>query len=236
MIIKYLRALIMLIVFPIWLVICVSVGAIFGMFIGYGKAFGSASRIWAKSLLKFSGIKLTIIGKKNVPLDKKVIFTCNHQSMTDILILLASSPASTGFMAKKSLFKIPFLGVAMKHIGCMPLERNNPKKDLKTLYKAAENMKPGFGIVVFPEGTRSKTGKIADFKRGFVTIAKKSNSLAIPTTIIGSHKTIKKGQMLLKKADVSIEFSTPYNVCDSDKTAKEIAKEVEDIVKSKLKH
>jgi len=113
---------------------------------------------WARNIINFGGIKVTVTGGENVPKDSGVLFVGNHQSNLDIPILIGFINKPKGFIAKVELAKIPILSVWMKYMGCIFLDRKDVRQSLKAINQGAELLKKGHSLVIFPEGTRSKGG------------------------------------------------------------------------------
>ncbi len=111
---------------------------------------------------------------------------CNHQSALDIHVLLAYLPFSFKFIAKRSLFLIPFFGWAIKRAGYISLDRENPRKALKAMDEAAKRIQDGTNILVFPEGTRSVDGNLLPFKKGAFSLALKARVPIVPVGICGT--------------------------------------------------
>ena len=124
------------------------------------------ARLWGKVILKLLGIKVSVDGLENFDHSKSFLITSNHQSYFDIFVLLAYLDLDFRFIAKKSLFKIPFLGQSMKRLGYIPIDRENLRSALKSVKAGAELLKNKISILIFPEGTRSSDGKLLSFKKG----------------------------------------------------------------------
>jgi 1-acyl-sn-glycerol-3-phosphate acyltransferase len=131
-----------------------------------GNIAHRVARIWAASILRVSGIRVKLNGLKNIDPSKSYIYMANHQSNFDIPVLLAHLPVQFRWLAKAELFKIPLFGLAMKRVGYISIDRSDFRSAVKSLKKAAETIRKGTSVVIFPEGTRSLDGKIHDFKKG----------------------------------------------------------------------
>ncbi|RDB37183.1 lysophospholipid acyltransferase family protein [Spirobacillus cienkowskii] len=148
--------------------------------------------------------KFSIKGKENLAKkNEAVIYVANHQSQADILALFILSTRFR-WIAKASLFKIPFFGWGMKLIGYVPVERGNKLSAEKSLKLSSRHLKNGTPMIFFPEGTRSKTGSLGEFKTGAYRLAKTLNLPIVPITINGCAKMLPKGSILPKKSNVSI--------------------------------
>lgn len=164
---------------------------------------------WAKSLVKVTGSKVTVIGEEKIPTDVPVVFVSNHQSNFDIPLLLGYINKPKGFIAKAETEKMPIVGGWMRYIRCVFMDRSNPRAAVKAIRKGVDIVKSGYSLVIFPEGTRSLDGKLSEFKPGSFKLAMKAGAMIVPVTISGSYDIMKKGSMKIKAADVKITISDP---------------------------
>jgi 1-acyl-sn-glycerol-3-phosphate acyltransferase len=171
----------------------------------YGP-FQFFARAWAKLLMFVSGSKVTISGLENVPANGGLIFASNHQGAFDILIHLAYLPRHIHFVAKAELFRIPIFGWYMKAAGYVPVEREAGASAHRAIGSVSEVLDKGECILIFPEGTRSKTGELLPFKRGSLLAAFQSGVPVIPVAISGSHKTMPKHTLLIKRVPIKLNI------------------------------
>lgn len=152
------------------------------------------TNLWASSLLKVAGAKVTIHGIENIPKDKTVLFIGNHQGNFDIPIYISQIPHLIGFIAKIELSKIPFVKTWMELMQCVFMDRSNMRKSGEAIITGIKNLKSGYSMVIFPEGTRSKGNKLGQFKAGSFKLATKSKCPIIPVTMNGSYKIMEHGK------------------------------------------
>ena len=181
-----------------------------------------------KKLVEISGADVTVTGTENVPSDEPVLYVSNHQGNMDIPLLYSTAPQTMAFVAKKEMEKIPLLGYWMKERGCVFIDRENARNSLKAINEAIQNLKLGHSMAVFPEGTRSKSSQVGDFKAGSLRIAIKSGVKVIPVSIKDSYKLIgKKGKNT--PAKVSVHYSEPIdskNFKDTNELAAEVLAQI----------
>ncbi len=191
-----------------------------------GEILHEIERLWAKIYLHSAGIKVIVNGTESVK-SQPVILMCNHQSALDIFVLLYGLPLSFRFVAKKGLFRIPFMGWAMKCVGHISIDRESPRDSMRALEEAKEKIKRGQSVLIFPEGTRSEDGTLLPFKRGSFHIVSLSRVPVVPVAIYGSSLLMPKGKVLpIKSGTVWIEIGTPI-LAKGDKVKKaEIMEEV----------
>ncbi|MBT5471890.1 MAG: 1-acyl-sn-glycerol-3-phosphate acyltransferase [Nitrospina sp.] len=174
-----------------------------------GDSSHNIARLWCRLLCRWNGVKVEITGLEHMLTDQPQIFVSNHQGYFDIFALSGYLPVQIRWVAKSSLFKIPFMGWAMTAAGYIPVTRTDRKKSYQAFIKTVEKVKEGCSVIIFPEGTRSEDGKIGEFKKGSNLIASRSNSPMVPITIIGSGDIIKKGSAIINPGSVQIILSPP---------------------------
>lgn len=195
----------------------------------------STAQRWAKTFVKYSEAEISIIGEENIPKDRAVLFVGNHQSIYDILILLAYVKQPIAFIAKIELAKIPIISTWMKYMKCIFMDRNDIRQSLRAINQGAENLKRGYSYVIFPEGTRTFDGKLEDFKPGSFKLAIKASAPIVPFTFIDSYKIMTKNRFNLNKAKVKVVFSPPIYIEDIDsKDTKRLAADIRHMIKREL--
>jgi 1-acyl-sn-glycerol-3-phosphate acyltransferase len=170
------------------------------------------AKLWARILLKLTGVRVELEGAQNVSAETPQIFMANHQSDFDILILLAHIPGQFRWIAKKELFKIPVFGKAMRNAGYIEIDRQNHESALKSLDEAAGKIRDGKSVVTFPEGTRSRDGKIKQFKQGMFYLAIQSGVPIIPISIIGAREIMSKRSLMIKPGVIKMMIGKPVDV------------------------
>ncbi len=145
------------------------------------------SVVWARVTLFFAGVSLRIEGREQVSDDTPRFYMGNHQSSLDIPILILALGGRTRFMAKDTLFRIPLFGWVLWQYGFAPIDRSNARTTLRSLERMlARVRRDPISLAVFPEGTRSRDGKLLTFRRGTMKIAQRSGLPVVPFSIDGS--------------------------------------------------
>lgn len=152
----------------------------------------------------------------------------------DIPIILAALPFQFRFAAKKQLFRYPFLGWHLRRSGHVPVDRENPRAAVKSLREAAETIKKGTPIVIFPEGGTSFDGSIKPFKGGGFLLASKSNADAVPITIHGSRTVLIPKSYHVQGGDVQVTVGKP--ISSSSLSTMELANRVRDKILETFNH
>lgn len=193
------------------------------------------ARKWAQKGLAMNGSSISVSGLDLVPQFGGVLFVANHQSNFDIPILIGHVPRDKGFIAKLELLKIPTLRRWMIYLGCIFIDRKDTRQSLKAINDAAERLKAGHSLVIFPEGTRSADGTIGPFRAGSLRLALKAEVPIVPVTISGSMNIMPKGSSLIRAAKVKVVISPPLNKEDIEgMDSAEIAEKVRNSIISNL--
>ena len=194
----------------------------------------AAARKWARTAITANGSVIKISGIENIPVSGGVLFVSNHQSNFDIPILIGFVPRDKGFIAKAELAKIPVFSMWMRALGCVIINRNDARQSLETLTLAAEKLKEGHSLVIFPEGTRSSDGKLGRFKAGSLKLALHARVPIVPVTIKGSMNIMPKGTSLIKAADVEVIISAPVMADQQGKDIHAVTEMVREIIRQNL--
>lgn len=169
-------------------------------------------RGFLKLILFVAGTKVEAEGTENIP-DEPVLFVGNHRSDFDILVSYTNIHQPVGFVAKKSMEKIPFVAWWMKLIACLFLDRENAREGLKTIKDAIEQIKNGTSVFIFPEGTRNRNADVdipMEFKEGSLKIAQKAKCRIVPVVIKDSERIFEAQKPLIKECKVRIKFLKPF--------------------------
>lgn len=188
-----------------------------------------------KIVLFLSGVKVTVIGRENVPKNEAVLYIANHRSYFDVPVAYASLPTLTGFIAKKEIGKIPFLNTWMRLLQCLFLDRDDIKQGLKTILKGIEQVQAGYSIFISPEGTRNHGEDMLPFKAGSFKIAEKTGCAIIPIAISNTDAVFENHEPWIKSAHVIIEYGKPiYPKELSKEESKAISSHVQGIIREML--
>ena len=165
--------------------------------------------------------KLEVNGKENIP-NEACLFVANHISFFDIVVTYPLMISPTGYIAKKELEKVPFLSWIMSFVNCIFLDRKDPRNGLKAVLSAADMIKSGISVFLFPEGTRSKTGKMGEFKDGGFKIATKSKAPVVPVGITGTNDILENHFPFIKSGKVIVSFGKPIYTTDMDRAEQKL--------------
>ena len=173
--------------------------------------FHNNVRLWATFLLRMlCGVRFDVQGLENLDKGRSYIIVSNHRSYTDILMGNAALPIQFRWLAKKSLFKIPFIGWAMYFAGYIPIVRERAMSASRSLLTTAAVLRSGVSVWIFPEGTRTPELKLGTFKRGAFRLARETGICLLPVVFAGTDKIFIKPYRI-KPQTVSIRFLQPID-------------------------
>jgi 1-acyl-sn-glycerol-3-phosphate acyltransferase len=189
--------------------VCGTVVIVLSFFLRSGNFMHKIARFWGRSILVASRIKVSVKGLSNIDPSSPYIYMPNHQSNFDIPVLLGHLTVQFRWLAKRELFKIPIFGRAMRNVGYISIDRSNRQSAFESLKVAADKIKGGVSVLIFPEGTRSRDGKIQPFKKGGFVMAIDSGVPIVPVVITGTRAIMPKGRFRVYPGHVSMVIHKP---------------------------
>lgn len=191
----------------------------------------NATSSWGKNLCKALGVEIEVEGKENLPQQGPVVYISNHQGYADIPVLCAVlDTIQFGFVAKEELGKIPLYGKAIGDIRSVFMNRDDSRESVKAIFAGIDLIKKGFSLCIFPEGTRSKGGNIAEFHKGSFKLATKPKVPIVPVSIDGTYKVFEETGVI-SPAKVKVVIHPAIPTADLDKEEeKALPEKVEKIV------
>jgi len=152
----------------------------------------------ANAGVRAAGIRIEITGLEHVPAGQQCIYMCNHVSNLDPPVVLPLLPGRCSVLLKKELMRIPILGTAMKMGKFVPVERGHRREAAQaSVAAAADALRSGLNILVFPEGTRSKDGRLSIFKKGPFFLAHQTLAPIVPIALSGTERMMRKGSVAI---------------------------------------
>ncbi|MDR1786837.1 MAG: 1-acyl-sn-glycerol-3-phosphate acyltransferase [Treponema sp.] len=190
---------------------------------------------WARMLVKGTGCLLRVEGRGRIPKKGGVCIVSNHGSIFDIVLALAYVGRPFGFIAKKELLFIPFLNMWVYLLGGLFIDRRHPRKALATINRGIRRIRAGGGMLIFPEGHRSRGQGLLPFKSGSFRLATHSDAPVVPVSIAGSYGVFEETG-LVQAVPVSLIFGEPINPKDlpPEERKQVLAEKVRDIIAGNL--
>lgn len=171
--------------------------------------FHSFVRKWARVILRIFGIRLRVVGAEHVQPGQTYIYASNHASMFDIFAVQMGIPDDVHIMFKKELGRVPIWGWALARSPYIMIERYNAREASVGLDRAAAAIRSGKSVLVYVEGTRTRTGSLQPFKRGAFALAAKAGVPIIPVTINNTFGILRKGSLNVRSSDIEMILEAP---------------------------
>ncbi len=175
---------------------------------GDTKTLYAAGLLGARAAFRLAGVRVIVTGRGKIPAGRAVVFMPDHQSNCDPPALAANLPPLR-FMAKKEFFRVPILGTGMRMLGFIPVDRANREQAFAAVDQAITALKDGHSFLVFPEGTRSSTGRLQPFKKGVFVMAIKAGAPIVPVSVSGGSQILRKGNFRIHPGQVRITLHDP---------------------------
>jgi len=175
---------------------------------GGGGVYDWGTNDWSRQLLRAAGTPVVVEGIEQIP-SGPVVYASNHSSMFDIWALAATLPGSVRMVAKQELAKVPLVGRAMIAAGHVTIDRAHPARALEAYHRAAEVIRSGVSAVVFPEGTRSRTGQLLPFKNAPFGLAIAAQVPVVPLYVRDTFEIMPKGRFVLRPRPIRIVIGDP---------------------------
>lgn len=186
-----------------------SVSLIVSFFDRSGAAAHCVARVWSRLLLRISGVRVQVEGLENIPQSGGCVIASNHLSFMDTPVVLAHIPLQFRFLAKQSLYKVPFIGGHLRRAGHIPVPREDARGSLRAMSEAARIIRErGVSVLIFPEGGRSE-GQLQQFKEGAAYIAIKAQVPLVPVAIVGTREILPMGSILVRPGRVMLRVGEP---------------------------
>lgn len=178
-----------------------------------GKAPRAVQVFWSRSILWFLLVPIKVTGCENINPNQSYVFVANHQSMLDVFAVYGWLPNNFKWLMKKELRKIPFVGTACAVAGHIFVDRSNPRAALESIEHIKAQLVNGISTVIFPEGTRTKTGEMGRFKQGAFKIAMDLNLPVVPISLTGFFDAMPPKQFYVSPhSKVTLHIGQPVDI------------------------
>jgi 1-acyl-sn-glycerol-3-phosphate acyltransferase len=217
-----------------------SLALLASVFDGTGRVQHRIAHIWARVILKTVGIRVRVEGLQHLHPPQPAIYAANHLSAIDIPVLYSSLLGQFRIMAKRSLFRYPFLGWYLKRSGQIPIVFGDAHASLRSLNRAGDALKRGMPLVVFPEGGRSATGELQEFMGGAFYVAIRAQAPVVPMAIVGSYELLPINSFHMVPGEVALVIGEPIPTAglrlrDMEKLATQVRQVIADLYDSQTK-
>jgi 1-acyl-sn-glycerol-3-phosphate acyltransferase len=174
-----------------------------------GKRQHWCARMWCRMIAGTAGARVRVHGVHHIRPGTSYVFLSTHQSYMDIPAMLGYLPAQLRIAAKKVLFRIPFMGWHLTRAGHIPIDRSSTENAVNSMQKAAGYLRKGICAFVFPEGTRSRDGRLYKFKKGGFKLALQAGVPIIPITILGSRQVLPPDSITFRPGPIDMYIDAP---------------------------
>jgi len=209
-------------------------------FLGGKRAFFAIGPLWARQMFWVGGVRLEVHGWDSLPEairseKQPVIFMSNHESNLDPPVLISAIPVPAVYISKKELKWVPLVGWAAGLGGTIFIDRGNRERSISSIHQAAAQIRGGKTVVIFPEGTRTRTGQLGPFKKGGFAMALEAGVPIVPLATVGGFKTLPPGALRLRSGRYTILVGHPVDPTafpDRDSLMREVRRNIESLLET----
>lgn len=234
----------------IWVAINVLASTIpFSLLVVIGSYLGASSRFydqipryWARWILWATGVHVDVQGVENLSPDSAQIIVSNHVSWYDVLALAAWTPKRYRFVAKKELSRVPLWGHAWVAAGHISVDRTDNQSAVASLDQAGRTiLEDNSSVIIFAEGTRSRTGELQPFKKGAFILALQNGIDIVPTAVQGTHHIMSRDSWRIRSGRIIVRYGPPvapagYDIRRRDELIARVRSEVEQMLSLPAHH
>jgi 1-acyl-sn-glycerol-3-phosphate acyltransferase len=223
--------LIVLVIFTLFWGLTAIIAGLLGVPNRPGGIYDHCTNDWSATLLRAAGAPVRVWGAERLP-KGGLVYASNHQSWFDIFALAVSVPGQMRFVSKIELSRIPVLGRAMRSAGHIFVNRQVRGQAIEAYEEAARAIRAGLSAVVFPEGTRSRTGELQPFKKGAFVLAIAAQAPVVPVYCAGTYTLKPKGSNRITPHPIAVMFGEPISTIgmtyeDRERLMEQCSREVE---------
>jgi len=192
-----------------WTALWISIALVVSVLAGKRAALAMARRIWAPGLLLGAGARLAVSFERELDFDLPRMYVANHQSFIDIPALFRALPLPLHFLAKSELGAVPFLGWYIRATGMVLVARGGRRRGAESVAEAARLLAAGRSVLSFPEGTRSRDGRLGRFRSGAFGAALQSGVEVVPIALVGSGSVLPVGGFGVRPGRIEVRVGEP---------------------------
>ncbi len=207
-------------------------------FLGRRRAFFTVGPRYARCVAWFCRMPLRLTGWEGLPEEiregrQPVIFMSNHESQLDPPVLIGVLPLPAVYIAKKEVKYVPFVGWAAMVAGVIFIDRRDRERALRSIHEAALEIRGGKSVVIFPEGTRSRTGEMLPFKKGGFALAQEAGVPIVPLATVGGFQVLPPGTLRIRPGRYEVVVGEPVDPAafqDRDALIAEVRRRIEALI------
>jgi 1-acyl-sn-glycerol-3-phosphate acyltransferase len=206
---NYIHSVIAIPLIYLYTIVMGSISLLLSLYDPAGRRQHWCARSWCRMIARTAGARVRVHGEQHIRPGTSYVFLSSHQSYMDIPAMLGYLPAQLRIAAKKVLFRIPFMGWHLTRAGHIPIDRSSTANAVSSMQRAAGYVKNGICAFVFPEGTRSRDGRLHAFKKGGFKLAMQAGVPIIPVTIIGSRRNLPPDEIIFRPGPIDMYVDAP---------------------------
>jgi 1-acyl-sn-glycerol-3-phosphate acyltransferase len=184
-------------------------GMLLAILFGWKDVLYVLGHVGVRLGLALSGIRVRVAGAQNVPHNRAAVFCSNHQSNVDPPILFDALHPRMHILYKAEIDAIPILARSFRLGGFIPIDRRNKEAALRAIEVGAASIRAGNSFLIFPEGTRSRSGELLPFKKGGFIMALQAQVPIVPVAVQGGRSAMRKGSAIVRPVHVSVRIGEP---------------------------
>jgi 1-acyl-sn-glycerol-3-phosphate acyltransferase len=196
------------------------------------------ARLWSRMILGTIGAQVQVEGLEKIDTGKAHIYAVNHLSALDIPVLYKHLPFQFRILAKKELFRYPFMGWHLRRSGQIPVDQQNVRSSVRSIGRAVKSLQANMPIVIFPEGGRSENGQLQPFMSGAFYLAIKAQVDVVPMALIGTYEMLPMSSFHIQPRPVYLLIGAPIstagmNIRSMDELAQKTRNAIADLYYSR---
>jgi len=228
------RAVLTYLVVLAYILVAGPIGLVIAIVFRWKRGLYALGHAGVRLALACAGIRFRVAGRELVP-QTAVVFCSNHESNVDPAVLFEALHPQLHVLYKAELHRFPIMGTVFDVGGFVPIDRADRDKAMASIATGAESLRAGHSFLIFPEGTRSRTGHLLPFKKGGFIMAIQAQVPIVPVAIQGARAAMKKGSALVRPVHVSVRIGTPIPTAgltldDRDDLIAKVRQEIELLV------
>jgi len=220
-------------------ILYIIVAAPFGLFLGavlrWKRGLYALGHAGVGLALTLCGIRYRVAGRENIPAGTAVVFCANHESNVDPPVLFQALHPQLHILYKAELRSVPLMRTVLDVGGFVAVDRRDREQAMRSLEQGAASLRAGNPFLIFPEGTRSRTGSLLPFKKGGFIMAIKAGVPIVPVATAGGRDAMRKGSAFVRPVHVSVRIGPPVptaglTVADRDELVARVRAEVQSLL------